>query len=120
MKRGLWFLFLLFVSSASVAEEPKVLEEHEWPNTCKTAVRWLVDNMDETDKKAVRETSKGDLIKHHHGWGTGIRNNFGLWRGNNSLMKSCLAIRENEEVHPDSVSMIIIEETWVELNWNYK
>jgi hypothetical protein len=69
-----------------------------------------------TSKKTVKETPREDLIKYHHGWGTGIRNNFGLWRGNNSLMQSCLALRENQQTHPDSVSMIIIEETWAQLN----
>jgi hypothetical protein len=49
---------------------------------------------------------KDSLIELHHGWGTGIRNGFGLWRGNTGLQASCA------KEHPDDCSMVIIEAVW--------
>lgn len=116
MIQKLLFLIIVVLPSVLFADEAKILKEHEWPKTCKAAVHWLINNMDEKSKKSVKETPREDLIKYHRGWGAGIRNNYGLWRGNELLIQSCLALRENEEIHPDSVSMIIIEETWDELH----
>lgn len=59
----------------------------------------------------MRSTSEDDLIQFHHGWGTGIRNSFGLWRGNTALLESCGA----KDIHPDRCSMIIIERVWQRL-----
>ena len=67
-------------------------------STC-TSVQ-LLAGMSEESKQKVRATSRDDLIQFHMGWGMGIRNAFGLWRGNDRLMKSC-----NVE-HPDDCSMI--------------
>ena len=53
--------------------------------------------------------AKTDLILFHHGGGTGIRNDFGLWRGNDKLIGSC---GKGQQVHPDSCSMLIIEAVW--------
>ena len=65
--------------------------------------------MKDSDKKQVRETKREDLILFHHGWGTGIRNEFGLWRGNTNLMADCHA------KHPDDASMVIIKAVWERL-----
>ncbi|GEM_PF-3358591 len=37
------------------------------------------------NKERVRSTPRKDLTQLHHGWGTGIRNAFGLWAGNKAL-----------------------------------
>jgi hypothetical protein len=58
----------------------------------------------------VRGTPRGDLIRFHHGWGTGIRNAFGLWGGNRALLDSCGG------GHPDDASMVIIEAVWKHLH----
>ena len=65
--------------------------------------------MAEKDKQTVRDTPKDKLILFHHGWGSGIRNSFGLWRGNRALMEDCKA------KHPDDASMVIIEAVWARL-----
>jgi len=49
------------------------------------------------------------LIRFHHGWGTGIRNEFGLWKGNKELLADCHA------EHPDDASMVIIQAVWERL-----
>lgn len=65
--------------------------------------------MSEADKAKVKASKKEDLILFHHGWGTSIRNEFGLWRGNEELMRDCHAD------HPDDASMVIIEAVWQRL-----
>lgn len=80
-----------------------------WPSTLNEAVTRLIDDMDDTDKKSVRETKHRELILFLHGWGTGIRNEFGLWRGNTNLIADC------HGKDPEDTSMIIVEEVWQRL-----
>src|SRR5260370_21723319 len=80
-----------------------------WPSTLDEAVERLLDGMGEADKKMVRDTKKEDLIQLHHGCGTGIRNEFGLWRGNTNLLADCRAH------DPDGASIVIIETIWQRL-----
>jgi hypothetical protein len=67
--------------------------------------------MSEKDKELVRKTHHGDLVLFHHGWGTGIRNYYGLWRGNKKLIKSACG----RPCQPDDASMVIIGAVWQEL-----
>jgi len=80
-----------------------------WPSTLDQAVARIIEGMDDTDKKLLRDTKKEDLILVHHGWGTGIRNEFGLWRGNTNLLSDCHA------EHPDDASMVVIKAVWERL-----
>jgi hypothetical protein len=80
-----------------------------WPSTLDQAVTRLIDEMDEADKKIIRETKEEELMTFHHGWGTGIRNEFGLWRGNTNLLADCHAD------HPDGASTVIIKAVWERL-----
>jgi hypothetical protein len=95
--------------SAETAKTETAKESEQWPKTVKEAVAKILSTMKEADKETVRRTPKQDLIKHHHGWGTGIRNEFGLWRGNVELLK------DTKTNHPDDASMVIIEAVWEEL-----
>ena len=63
----------------------------------------------EADKAAVKAKKKDELIEYHMNWGLGIRNNYGLWHGNYSLLTDCHA-----DV-PDGASMVIIEAVWQRL-----
>jgi hypothetical protein len=88
---------------------PTEAERTAWPKTVDEAVTRLLAEMDDADKTGLRDTKKEDLILLHHGWGTGIRNDFGLWRGNTNLMADCHA------QHPDDASMVIIKAVWQKL-----
>jgi len=81
----------------------------EWPSTVNEAVTKILAGMSEADKFAVRAKKKDELIAYHHGWGTGIRNEFGLWSGNYSLLSDCHA------ANPDGASLVIIEAVWEKL-----
>jgi len=80
-----------------------------WPSTLKLAVEWSIFSMSEEDRRAVRETKQKDLIRFQRGWGTEIRNRYGLWRGNTDLLADC----HTED--PVVASMVIIEAVWLKL-----
>jgi len=97
--------------------------ESNWPRTYEEAVARLAAGLRDEDKALLRATRREDLIQFHMGWGTEIRNSFGLWQGNEELMRSCvahgrpelapLARDPNYQVgHPDDVSMMLIEGVW--------
>ncbi|MBX7183618.1 MAG: hypothetical protein K1Y01_00595 [Vicinamibacteria bacterium] len=94
----------------SPAAPPRsAVERDGWPTTVDQAARQIVDEMSPEDKVRVRGTAKEQLIQFHHGWGTGIRNSLGLWRGNEKLLESC---GKGKRAHPDECSMTIIEAVW--------
>lgn len=83
-----------------------------WPVTVEQAVERLVTEMDEKSKEAVRQTPREKLFRFHIGWGMGIRNAFGMWKGNTLLLESCGG---GKLVHPDDCSPIIIRAVWERL-----
>tara|TARA_R110002033_G_scaffold81286_1_gene132089 strand:- start:99 stop:392 length:294 start_codon:yes stop_codon:yes gene_type:complete len=91
------------------AVESQQEKQAGWPVTCDSAVAKLAAQLPQSDKEELAAMKRGDLILLHHGFGTGIRNEFGLWGGNFALIKSCSGRRN---AHPDDVSMIIIERLW--------
>jgi hypothetical protein len=99
----------LCLSCAHVwAADDVPLPPDKWPVTLAEAVADITAGMSEQDKQLLRATKKEDLIQFHHGWGTGIRNGFGLWRGNDKLIRSACG----KPCHPDDASMVIIEAVW--------
>jgi hypothetical protein len=81
------------------------------PRTVDEAVAEIISGLSDENKALVRGTARRDLIRFHHGWGTGIRNDFDLWGGNTELLASCGSPR----MHADSASMVIIEAVWSRL-----
>ena len=112
-------LILLLVLSGCV-DEPITLDHTKeysytkegWPANVDAAVYEILKDMDAKNQTEVRSTKEEDLILFHHGWGTGIRNEFGLWKGNDSLIQSACG----EQCHPDDASMKIIEAVWAKLH----
>jgi hypothetical protein len=91
----------------------KFLPKEKWPHTIGEAVDHLLANLSDSDKETIKNSSESELFRYHHGLGTYIRNQFGLWKRN--LLK--------EPFHPDDVSMFIIIALWKRLNsinrkWN--
>ncbi|WAC73759.1 hypothetical protein OU995_03190 [Roseateles sp. SL47] len=97
--------------SGSAGAEEQELPPEKWPLTVSATVKDLLTRMSAESKATVKDTKKEDLILFHHGWGTGIRNYYGLWRGNQKLIQSACG----KPCHPDDASMIIIEAVWAEL-----
>lgn len=100
-------LFLAIAGAASAQDEPG-LGPDQWSTTVQATVADILTSLLPEDKAALLDTKKDDLIRFHHGWGTGIRNHYGLWRGNDELIESACG----KGCHPDDASMVIIEAVW--------
>jgi len=98
------------ISEPPVVENPIVADDPAtWPRSVDEAATRIIASLSEEDKKTVRETPRDQLIMFHMGWGMGIRNSTGLWRGNEELLK------DTGVEHPDDASMVIIEAIWERL-----
>ncbi len=108
-----WLLAVLFLCflTAAFADEPEALGPDKWPETVEAVTKMIIADMPEKNRLIIKGTKWQDLIKYHHGWGTGIRNHYGLWRGNQKLLLAACG----KPCHPDDASVIIIEAVWVEL-----
>ena len=113
------FAFIAACSTSSETDhEESLLGSDEWPVTCNEAIADLISELSSEDKATIKNTPREDLFQYHFGWGMGIRNVFGLWRGNDELTSSCMKRVSGTDSHPDTISMIIIEGVWESLNEN--
>jgi len=95
--------------------ETDTTRPREWPEDVEAAVALLLSSLSEEDKATIASTPEAELTVFHHGWATGIRNDFGLWGGNRTLMESCIALGGGW-ADPDSASGVIIKAVWNHLN----
>ena len=84
------------------------------PKNRKEALAALNQILSQKDRDHLKGMKKEDLITLHHGFGTGLRNGFGLWHGDSQIVKDCGG------GHPDEVSMKLIEEFWATLQTEQK
>jgi hypoxanthine-DNA glycosylase len=84
----------------------------DWPTTFEEAVARLLGELSETDKTALRTMREADLPLLHFSLGLAIRNGFGMWRDNYSLLELCAGGWHRD---PDAASMAIIEGAWRQL-----
>lgn len=94
---------------AALAPPKSIIERETWPKSVKEAATKIVSELGDESKIRLQKTKKQDLIQYHLSWGMGIRNSFGLLRGNEELLKSC---GKGKSVHPDSCSTAIMEAVW--------
>jgi hypothetical protein len=86
------------------------MNDKQWPATIDEAAGVVIAALPEAEAAKIASMAESDLINLHFGLGMWIRNNLGLWQGNDALM---LSIRDGEmDIHPDDVSMLIIEQVW--------
>jgi hypothetical protein len=103
----------LSVAHAPNRYEESTMKQKEWPGTVDEAAGVVLATLSDEDKNQIAGMAEGDLIGLHFGLGMWIRNNLGLWQGNQALMQS---IRQHTpDIHPDDVSMVIIEAVWKRL-----
>jgi hypothetical protein len=85
----------------------------QWPATIDEAVGVVIASLSDREKAAIAAMAESELIGLHFGLGMCIRNNLGLWQGNDELMQ---VIRERDQaIHTDDVSMVIIAAVWERL-----
>lgn len=80
------------------------------PKTLTEAIDILYDAMTDDEKKSVRENG---AITLHHGFGTALRNNWGLWSGSKlkQFFEKTYGIK-----HADDMSGLILEGLDARLN----
>jgi hypothetical protein len=82
----------------------------EYPKSVQDAVERLLSELSDTDKLAIQNSSKENLAMFHHGLGNYIRNEFGLWKDNEELLRDCLPGAKDPK--PDDASSVIIKALW--------
>ena len=100
------------------------------PSKVKEVINKLDGLLTNQYKEGVRVCEDDELHSLHFTLGQMIRNEFGLWKGNNALLKDCLRIQRTKYrsdydhckkfykqsnvkikiLHPDDASMVIIRE----------
>ena len=98
-----------------------MLNESQWPQTISSAVDWIISTLDENQKQLIQETKADDLIMLHFGLGMFIRNELGLYRGNDALMRDCTKSEGIDEksyfaYDADTASGVLSEAVWKRLN----
>lgn len=89
-------------------------ESEPWPETLDEAVEQLLKQLGWKMKEYLRDTPEAHVAaRFHHGLGTSIRNRYGLWQGNLSLLDSC----GSTMMHPDEASAVIIKALWRRLQF---
>ncbi len=88
------------------------------PQTIEEAVDYLLANLSLNDEIQINLMKKEDLPNLHFSLGSVIRNEMGLWSGNESLMKSCRQYAGNDSLHEDDASSVIIDAMWERLRSN--
>jgi len=79
------------------------------PKTKAEAIATLRKIMEPESLDQIRSMKKDELIGLHFGFGTGIRNAFGLWSRDSALLKDLGG------GHPDDACMRLIEAFWEDL-----
>jgi hypothetical protein len=90
------------------------------PKTIDQAVKRLISEISLKDKITIANIAEVELSVLHTTIGEYIRNQFGLWSGNEDLMASCCFIAKRDKVSEDEASSIIIRELWKRLRETHK
>jgi hypothetical protein len=90
------------------------------PKTVSEAVDMMVANMPLKDKTVLASMDEADLFQLHFSMGVFIRNQFGLWSGNEELLNDCRKVSGEASLHPDDAASMIIKELWKRLRETHK
>ena len=83
--------------------------EQPVPTTVGVAVRVLMQVVPDGEQRAIGRMSEDEMHELGLGLGMWIRNNFGLWQGNEALLADAGAL------DPDGASAVIIRTFWTRL-----
>ncbi len=96
------------ISESEVSGELN-FEKLGMPKTVKEAVERIISTFPQEELQKLAAMSEDDLIDCHFGLGVWIRNNFGLWKENEFLLKDA-----GSDI-PDTASMNIVKAVWQKL-----
>lgn len=77
------------------------------PKSLAAAVQILLDTLPREYLEHLAQAEETSLAEYHMTLGTQIRNSFGLWGGNVTLLKSL-----GDSLDADEASMLIIKAAW--------
>jgi hypothetical protein len=118
-KKVLAILEIVYHMQRSV-ENSKITRQAGVTKTGSEAVDLLVAILPLKDRTIIASMDENDLIDLHFSLGAYVRNEFGLWSGNDDLLKDCRKIADEPSLHPDSASSVIIEELWKRLRKTHR
>lgn len=108
--RKTWIWTITLFSLGLVACAPRAPEaptSTSWPSTVDEAVDQLLGDLPVDGVDWMRRNPKDAVISQlYMGYGTGVRNQFGLWGGNDALLTSC------GTDDPEGCSIVILERLW--------
>jgi len=90
------------------------------PITVDQAVKRLISELSLKDKTTIANMAEIELSVLHMTIGEYIRNEYGLWSGNDDLLNSCCFFAKKDKVSEDEASSIIIRELWKRLRDSHK
>ena len=85
------------------------------PTTITEAVNILLSELPIEDKHRIKDSSEEGLINFHVGLGMTIRNIFGLWKKDSTLLEDCKKLSGDPSLHVDDASVMIIKALWERL-----
>jgi hypothetical protein len=96
----------------ATADETKPPSSISPPETLDEAHTRLLQTLPANVIQEMRDGTEADMVRYHHGLGTGLRNGWGLWTGG-PLAKyfNAMGIK-----HPDDMSAIILDTFWCKLH----
>lgn len=101
-------ILLLAFNADQAAAASTELDPDHWPATVQEAVQDILPRIPFAKRMRIKTTKNDQLISLYFELGTGFRNRYGLWRGNDKLILSACG----RPCHPDDASMKIIETLW--------
>jgi threonine synthase len=86
--------------------------ENQYPKTVAEAIEILHASMSLNEEFTLAYMDEVDLFDLHLSLGHDIRDDFGLWAGNEALLESCRVMADKQDLHIDDASMVIIKALW--------
>lgn len=104
-----------------IAEDDVVAMRGEgMPQTVEEAIERLIANMPLKAKAALAKRDENNLSQLHFTFGAFIRNQFGLWAGNEDLLNNCRQLSGITFMNPDDAAAFIIKGLWNKLLTTHK
>jgi hypothetical protein len=91
-----------------------------WPQTVDSAVNFLIKKLALKDRAYIANMFESELDSLDYTLGRYIRDRFGLWGDNHSLMKNCREIGEKIGKDPEAAVAILIKSLWSKLQKTHR
>ena len=79
------------------------------PPSIETAIEQLFEGLSFKDKTKLANLNVEDMIRHHPTLLDRLRNEFGLWGENSSLLASCRSVTGDPQLHQDQAVNVILD-----------